>query len=200
MTSHTSYTTSHTWPHKSYICHLTLYIWHYIHCICAIKPGYQLHFTHSLCVITHYMYDITFSMPDITWTLHDITPIYVWHNIQYIYDIISSTYDLTHTVSWKQNDYTCHLTHCIWQYCHCICLVTITLSMPSQQLWKSSHLAHVWYHTHPRSHQIQTLWHQSSVFRTLQTLHSWHQIIYTWHHIHSLWHLIPYTCDITATV
>ena len=164
------------------------------------NPGYQLHFTHSLYVITHYMYDIIFSMPDITWTLYDITPINVWHHSQYIYDIICNIYDITHIVSWKQSDYTWNLTHCIWHHSHCICMVKPTLSMPSQQLWKSSHLAHVWHHTPPTSHQVQTLWLQSSVFRTSQTLHSWHQISYIRHHILSLWHLIPYTCDITATI
>ena len=164
------------------------------------KPVYQLCYTHSVYDITHYMYDITFSVHDITWTFCDITPIQVWHHIQYIYDIISNIYDITHTVSWKQYEYTWHFSHCIWHHSHCICVVTPALSMPKQLLWKSLHLAHVWDHTHPTSHQIQTLWHQSSVFRTSQTLHSWHQISYIWHHIHSLWHLIPYTCDISATI
>ena len=117
---------------------------------------------------------------------------YLWHHIQYI--------DMTHTVSGKQNEYTWHLTHCIWHHSHCICAVTPALSMPSQHLWKSSHLAPVWHHTHPTSHQILTLWHQSSLFRTSQALHSWHTISYIWNRIHSLWDLIPYTCAITATM
>ena len=81
-----------------------------------------------------------------------------------------------------------------------ITAVTPVLSMSSTQLRKSSHLAHVWHHTHPTSHQIQTFWHQSSVLRTSQTLHSSHQISYRWHHLHCLWHLISYTCDISATI
>ena len=39
MTPHTLYTESPPGQHKSYICHLTLYIWHYIHCICVINPS-----------------------------------------------------------------------------------------------------------------------------------------------------------------
>ena len=200
MTSHTLYTTSHTWQHKGYICHLTLYIWHDIHCICVIRP--------SISIVLH---------PLSVWHY----TLYVWHHIQYawhhmntlwhhtrkgmtshpvFYDIISNIYDITHTVSWKQNDYTLHLTHCIWHHSACICVVTPALSMSSQELWKSSCLAHVWHHTYPTSYQIQTLWHQSSVFRTSQTLHSWDQISYIWHHINGLWHLIPYTCNITATI
>ena len=201
----------HSWHH-------THYIWHHTHdntkVITATSPSisdttstvsvssnpvYQLYYTHSLYDTTHYMYDITFSMNDITWTLYDIIPIEVWHHILYIYDIISNIYGITHTVSWKPNVSTLHLTHSLWYHSHVICVVAPALSMPSQQLWRSSHLTHVWHYTHPTSHKIQTLWHQSSVFRTSQTLHSWHRI-YIWHHIHGLWHLIPYTCDITATI
>ena len=103
-------------------------------------------------------------------------------------------------LSWKHNDYTWHLTHYIWHHSHCICVVTPSLSVASQQLWKSSQFSHIWHHIHSTSYHIHTLWHQSSVFMTSQTLHSWHQISYIWHHIHGFWHLIPYTCDITATI
>ena len=72
--------------------------------------------------------------------------------------------------------------------------------MPSQPLWKSSHLAHVWHDTHSTWHHNHTLWHHSSVFMTSQPLHSWHQIPYIWHHLQGLWHLVPYTCDIADTM
>ena len=199
MTSHTLYMTSHTWPHKSYICHFTLYIWHYIHGICVIKPRVSIAF-YPLCVC-HYTFYLWHHIP-YTWhhmyTLWHHTrigvtshPVYLWYHIQYIW---------SHAYSFmKTNDYTWNLTHCIWRHSYCICVVTAALSKPLQQLWESSHLAHVWHHTNPTS-QFQTLWHQFSVFRTLQKLHSWHQISYTWYHSHGLWHLIPYTCDITATI
>ena len=103
-------------------------------------------------------------------------------------------------LSWKHNNYTWHLTHYIWHHSHCICAATPAVSMPSQQLWKSSKLAHVWHHTHSTWHHNHSLWHHLSVFMTSQPLHSWHQIPYIWHHLHGLWRLIPYTCDITDTM
>ena len=59
---HTQYRTSHKWQQNSYICHLTLYIWHYINCNCVIKP--------SVSVVLHPL------------ALRHYT-IYVWHCIQY---------------------------------------------------------------------------------------------------------------------
>ena len=162
----------HSWHHTHYIRHHTHDNTKVISAISpsisdttstvsvSSNPVYQLHYTHSLYDITHYMYDITFTMHDITWTFYNITPVYVWYHTQYIYDIIFSVYDITHTISLKQNNYTWHLTHSVWHHSHCICVATRTLSMPSQQLWKSSYLAHIWHHTHPKSHQIQTLWPQ----------------------------------------
>ena len=204
MTSHTLYMTSQTWQHRSYICNLTLSIWHYIHCLFVIKPSvsillhplsvwlYTLYVWHHIQYAWHHM-NTLWHHTCIGMTSH---PVYLWHHIQYIFQYI-----WYHPYCFmKKSDYTSHLTHCIWHHRHCICVVTPALSMPSQKLWKSSNWAQVWHHTHPTSHQIQTLWHQSSVFRTSQALHSWHQISYIWHHIHGLWHLIPYTCDITATI
>ena len=124
-------------------------------------------------------------------------------------------YDITHSVimtsypiynvstillSWLHNDYTWHLTHNIWHHSHCICVITPDVSITSQPVWKSSHLAYGCHHTHSTWHHIHTLGHQCSVFMTSQPLHSWHQISYIWHHNHSVWHLIPYPCDITATI
>ena len=218
---HTHYIRHHTHDNTKVISAISPSISDTISTVCVpSNPVYKLYYSHSLYVITHYMYDITFSIHDITWTLYDITPMLVWHHIQYIYDntlwhhthidmtshsvylwhlYISNIYDITYTVSWKQNDYTWHFTHCIWHHSHCICVVT-----PFYQCLHNNygnfHTAHAWQHTHPTSHQIQTLWHQLSVFRTSQTLHSWHQISYIWYDIHGLWHLIPYTCDITATI
>ena len=125
------------------------------------------------------MYDITPSMFMTSYPIYMISPI---------------------LHSWQHNDYTWHLTHYICHPSHSICVVICTLSMPSQQVWKSPHLAHVWHNTHSKWHHIHILWHQSSVFMTSEPLHSWHQISYIWHHIHGLWHLIPYSCHITQTI
>ena len=62
LTSHTLYTTSHIWQQKNYTCHLTLFIWHYIHEICVIKP--------SVSIILHLLSVWYYTL-------------YVWHHIQY---------------------------------------------------------------------------------------------------------------------
>ena len=194
MTSNILHTPSHTWQHRSYICHLTLYIWYFIHCLCVIKPSVSivlhtlcmtLHTlcmtSHSVCMTSHehfmkshaYRYDITCSI-FMTYPIYMKSPILFHENKTTISGISTTVFDIT--------------------------AVAPALSMPSTQLWKSSHSAHVWHHTNTTSHPIQSLWHQSSVFRTSQKLHSWYQISYIWHLIHGLWHLIPYTCDITATI
>ena len=98
MTSHTLYMTSHSRQHKRYICHLTHYIWHYIHSVCVIKTSVSI-IPHPLSGWhhTHYKYDIIFSMHGLTGTLYDITSLYVWYHTHYIYDVISNFYDITHT-------------------------------------------------------------------------------------------------------
>ena len=142
--------------------------------------------SHSVCMTSHehfltsnlYRYDITSSISMTSYPIYMISPI-LFHERKQLY--LAS-----------------HPLYLISQPLHLV--VTPTLSMPSQKLWNSSHLVNLWHQTHPTSHQSQTLFPQSSVFRIPQTLHSWHQISYIWYHIHSLWHLIPYTCYITATI
>ena len=106
-------------------------------------------------------------------------------------------YAITRPLSWKHNDYT--------GYLNAICDITATVSvsshrlhthlyrciallMTSQQVCKSSHLAHVWHHTQYTSHHIHTIWHEWSCFMTSHTRNSWHQIFSLWLHIHSLGH------------
>ena len=95
------------------------------------------------------------------------------------------------------HDYIGHLTRHIWHYSHCICVITqmahtsvstYRSMMTSQQVCKSSHLAHAWHHTQSTSHLIHTIWHEWSCFMTSHTWHSWHQISSLWHHIYSLGH------------
>ena len=203
--------TSTVWVHKIVVTTLhPLYSWHHTHdntkVISAISPSisdttstvsvssntvYQLCYT-TLCMTLH---TICMTSHSVCMTSHEN----FMTSHPYRYDITSSIYMTLYPIYmislllFHENKVTTwHLTHCIWHHNLCICVVTPALSMPSQQLWNSSHLAHVWHHTPPTSHQIQTLWHQSSVFRTSQTLHSWYQISYIWHHVHGLWHLIPY--------
>ena len=106
-------------------------------------------------------------------------------------------YAITIPLSWKHNDYTGHLTRHIWHHSHCNCVITpmahtavsmYRLLMTSKQLCTSSHLAHVWHHTHSTSHHIHTIWHEWSCFMSSHTRNSWYQIFSLGHHIHSLGH------------
>ena len=66
---------------QSYICHLTLYIWHYIHCISVIKPKVSI-VLHPLSV-WHYT-------------------LYVWHNFQYAWHHMNNLWHHTCKV-WHQS-------------------------------------------------------------------------------------------------
>ena len=202
----------HSWHH-------TPYIWHHTHgsanVISAIwptisnttstvsvssNPGYHLYHTHSLYDITHTirvtsytvcmlsqqlfmtlypsMYNIT---PSIFMTSYPICTLsrYCFHDNTTTPDISPTIFDITATVSVSWHKWHTHLYRCS------------AVSMTSQQVCKSSHLAHVWHHTQSTSHHIHTFWHQWSCSMTSQTLHSWHQISSVRHHIHSLGHHTP---------
>ena len=136
--------------------------------------------SHELFMTSYpYMYDITPSVFMTSYPIYMVSPI---------------------LLSWQHNNYTCHLTHYIWHHRDCIYVITPAVSMTSHQVWKSSHLAYIWYHDHSTWHHIHTLWHESSSFMTSQPLHSWHEIFYIWCHFYGPWHLIPYKCDIIATL
>ena len=93
MTSHTLYMISHTWKCKNYMCHPTLYIWHYIHCICVIKPSVSI-VLHPLSV-WHYTlyvwYHIQYAWHHMNTLWHHtrigmtLPTVYLWHHIQYIW-------------------------------------------------------------------------------------------------------------------
>ena len=92
-------------------------------------------------------------------------PVYFWHHIQYVlyhHTAFMTTqwrYLTSHhhfgtkaTVSVSSHKWHTHLYRCI------------TVSITSQQVCKSSHMAHVWHHTQSTSHHILTWWHQTTVF------------------------------------
>ena len=110
-------------------------------------------------------------------------------------------------LSWKHNDYTWHLTHYIGHHSHCICVVTPTLSVASQQLWKSSHFStydiiHTLRISH--SHFVTSILSIYDITNTgfmtsdllYMTSHPWFLTshpLYLWHHSH-------YICNITPTM
>ena len=113
-------------------------------------------------------------------------------------------------LSWKHDDYTWHLTHYTWYHSYCICVVTPSLWVASKQLWMSSHFSNIWHHTYSTSYHIHTLWHQSSVFMTSQTLHDIRSPIYDITHMttqtlylhltHDIWHYNHSVCVIKPSV
>ena len=135
------------------------------------------------------VYDITFTIcvtsdigciSDITHSMVMTYPLYMeTHSVirtQPLCKLTAMMSDITPTVSVSSLRWHTHLYWCI------------AVSVTSQQVCKSSHLAHVWHHTQSTSHHIHSLWHQWSCFMTSRTLHSRHQISAIWQHIHSLGH------------
>ena len=88
-------------------------------------------------------------------------------------------------LSWKHNDYTWNLTHNIWQHSHCICAATPTVLLPSQQLWKLSHL-----HTYDIIHTLND--NTITLYDTIPQ--------YLWHHSHCIHDIRSPTYDITSRV
>ena len=172
-----------------YLCHQTQCINYSTPTLCFCTTSHALYVWHHIQYAWHHMNSLWHHTPRCM-TSH---PVYLWHHIQNI---------LYHPYCFHENTTTIpKILPTIFNItAPCICVVTPALLMPSQQLWKSSHLEHVWHHIHSTSCHIHTLWHQSCVVMTSQPLHSWHHISYIWHYIHGLWYLIPYTCDLVAII
>ena len=122
------------------------------------------------------MYNFTPSIFMISYSICTLS-LYRFHeNTTTIPGISPAIFGITATVSVSSQGWHTHLYR------------RIALLMTSQQVCKSSHLAHVWHHTQSTSHHIHTIWHERSCFMTSDTRNSWHQIFSLWHHIHSLGH------------
>ena len=170
----------HSWHHTPYILHHThgntnviSAIWPTISNTTSTvsvssNPGYQRYHTHSLYDITHTIrvtsYSVCMLSQHLFMTLHPTMyniissifmtsyPIcmvssYCFHgNTMTIPDISPTIFGITATASVSSHRWHTPLYQCI------------ALSMTSQQVHKSSHLAHVWHHTQSTSHHIHTLW------------------------------------------
>ena len=121
------------------------------------------------------MYNITPSIFMTSYPICTLSPYSFHDKTMTLPDISPTIFDTTATVSVSSHKWHTHLYWCS--------IVSMT-----SQVFKSSHLAHVWHHTQFTSHYIHTLWHQWSCSMTSKTPHSWHQIYSIWHHIHSLGH------------
>ena len=100
--------------------------------------------------------------------------------------------------------YSCHHSHDILHCIHSTCVLTIPLSMISEQLY-------VWHHTRfiydilCTIHNVtSTLWVHTIVITTLHPLLSWHNTHYVRHHTHDNTKVIsaisPSISDTTSTV
>ena len=141
MTTQRLYLTSHLpflTPQPLYLCHHT----NGTH-ICINVALYQR--LPNKCVSHHtwHTYDILPNLHHITFTLYDINDHGHWHHKHCIHDIRSPLYDITSTLLDITPLYIWHQVHCIWPHVHCICVITPTLLMTSQPLYKWYHIQYI---------------------------------------------------------
>ena len=153
MTWHTLYTTSHTWQHKGYICHLALYIWHYIHSICDIRPSVSI-VLHRLSV-WHYT-------------------LYLWHDIPYAWHHMNTLWHHTHKSMTSHPVYLWHHIQYIWYHPYCYMKKKTTIPGISPTVFDITAIASVW------SHPLYQCLHNN--YGSIQTWHTY-DIIHTLHHI-----------------
>ena len=155
---------------------------------------------------------------DITATIWKVLhAVYLWYHIPYVFDKISTKYDIT--------------TLCVYVTTLGICMTSFALQMTShpfyhtkqQYLWCHIHFRHDitphvwdsaptvslssqllhWYHTHfwTTSHHILC-----DIICTITNpyiftlLYLWHHNLYIWYHIQYVGQHTHYTSDITATI
>ena len=160
MTFHTLYMTSHTWQHKSYICHFTLSIWDYIHCNCVIKPRvsisfyslsvchytlyvwhhiqYEWHHMNTLWQTHRYRYDIISSIFMTSCSIYMISPILLHENKTTIPGISPTVFDIIATAS-------------VWSHPLYQCLYN---NYGSLHIWHMYDIRHTLYHTNFRLYDI----------------------------------------------
>ena len=192
------------------------YIWHHIHSLghhttfcMTSSPLYLTSRPLYLCHNTHPINYITATICMIS------QPLCLWHCIHYIYDIISTKYDIKTfcvvdttlgiCMTFFALQMTSHpLYHTKPQYLWCHILfrhdITPAVSDITATVSVSSHLLYWWYHNKYGSHHT---WHMYDI------IHILHEITltiydinaqYLWHHNHYIWHHIRAISGITSTV
>ena len=179
--------TLHTWQHKSNICHLTLYIWHYIHCICVIKPSvlivlhplsvwhYTLYVWNHIQYAWHHM-NTLWHHTHIGMTSH---PVYLWHHIQYIWLISPKLFP-------ENNTTIPGITPIVFD-------IRASASVWSQLLYQCLHTYYGSLHT----------WQTYDIIHTLHHIKFRHFDIncqYWGHHKHCILHIRSPIYDITSTI
>ena len=166
--------TSHSW----HSWHQISSLWHDIHsighhtivCITS-SPLYLTLCPLYLCHHTHPIDDITAT----TWKV--LQPVYLWHHIPYVFDKISTTYDIT--------------TLCVDVTTLGICVTSFALQMTSHPFCNTKQQC-LWCHIHFRRDVTPTVSYIApTVSLSSQPLH-WYPTTFEWHHTHLL-------CDIICT-
>ena len=196
MTSQTLY----VWQHMHYIWHHIHSLWHLITLFMTSGP---LYLTSRPLFQSHY----THSIDDISATLCMISlPVYQWHPIRSIYDVISTMYDIT---TLYVNDTTLGIYDIICP-AH---VITSTLSHHTTVLMMS-HPLQAWHHTHCIRHHThcifvikisplishpQHIHYMCDIICTIYNIRSTPHVItqlYLWHHNLCIWNGIQYIGNI----
>ena len=178
--------------HPLYLTLGSLYLCHHTHSINDI--------TANICMISH--------------------PVYMWHNIHYIYDIIPTMYNITilcvddTTLGMCMTSFELQKTsHPLYHTKPQYLFVTSTSGMTSHPLYQTSHslyLCHhylstditpsfVWHQTHYIYDIICTIFNITFTPYVITLLYLLHHNIYVFNYIQYIGQHIHYLCDVTAT-
>ena len=131
--------------HPLFLCHQTQGISYTTPTLCMTSHNIRVT-SYSVCMLSQLfrtlhtsMYNFTPSIFMTSYSKCTLTT-YCFHDNTSIPDISPTIFGITATVSLSSPRWHTHLYRCI------------TLSMTSQQVCKSSHLAHIWHHTQSTSH------------------------------------------------
>ena len=161
------------------VWHHIHYMWHHIHnlghhtILCMISsPLYLTLLWLYLCHQTHHINDITATICMNTY------PTDLWHHINYIYDIITTKYDIT--------------TLCVDDATLGICMISIALQMTMHPLYHTKP-QYLWFHIHFKQNNIVPVSDIApTVSMSSHCLH-WHLTHFCMTpHPESVWHHINY--------
>ena len=196
------------WHHSLYIWSHIQYVGQHIHYTCDITATNRCHHSHSIENITHTLYCITLAICLASFALYKTSHPrfmisshhFLWHHTHYIWqhyrhsvlhhilhifgifctiqDITSSLYDIKPPFLW-------HHTHYIWHHIYCICVITSTVLMISQQLNFWDLIRYIWWH------HIHCIWHHSHWMCVISPTFSMiYHPLYVGHHTHYMYNII----------
>ena len=166
MTSHSD----NVWHLLHYTRHHFLRLWHQATIFMTSHPLYLTWYLLYLCHHTHHIDDITATI----WMVSH--PVYLWHHSPYIYDIVSTKYDIR--------------TLCVDDPTLSLCVPSFALQMTSHPFYhtKPQYLCHIHFR-HDITRPVSDI--APSVSLSSQPLRWYHTQFrmtshppYVWHHMH----------------